>query len=51
MKRLFIFCNEIDICIVKCDIFCKDMYMFINGSVFLFRVKSKVFFFMLIEVL
>lgn len=44
MKRLSIFCNEIDICTAKCDIFCKDMHMLINGSVFLSRVKSKVFF-------
>lgn len=51
MKRLSIFCNEIDICTAKCDIFCKDMHMLINGSVFLSRVKSKVFSSMPIEVL
>lgn len=43
MKRLSIFCNEIDICTAKCDIFCKDMHMLINGSVFLSRVKVKFF--------
>lgn len=51
MKRLSIFCNEIDICTAKCDIFCKDMHMLINGSVFLSRVKIKFFSSMPIEVL
>lgn len=50
-KDCLFFCNEIDICTAKCDIFCKDMHMLINGSVFLSRVKSKVFSSMPIEVL